>query len=297
MLRKVRLLGSVVHTSIGRILDYGWHADRLWYATPWYEGHTLEQLAQQGPLSPSEAIDIFAPLARALSALHEHGVVHRAITSSNTLILRIGTKKTYETLPLLTGYDTWLLGDVSVPDEPRSLAPEVAKRLSQGAHSGSPTPDEDVFALGLALLHSLEPRARPRGDDPWPAFLARRAKSPIEVSDSPKLAPFAKLLRQALSINADARPSAAEFAAALEGARREVAEKRARRRLLVPISVVAVAVVLLLITYFVRQSRLRLIDATLDAADAQVLDEELEAERARALELESQLSRQNQPEP
>ena len=45
MLRKVRLLGSVVHTSIGRILDYGWHADRLWYATPWYEGHTLEQLA------------------------------------------------------------------------------------------------------------------------------------------------------------------------------------------------------------------------------------------------------------
>ena len=78
--------------------------------------------------------------------------MHRAITSGNTLILRVGTKGTYETLPLLTGYDTWLLGDVSVADEPRSLAPEVAKRLSQGAHSGSPTPDEDVFALGLALL-------------------------------------------------------------------------------------------------------------------------------------------------
>jgi hypothetical protein len=65
----------------------------------------------------------------------------------------------------------------------------------------------------------------------------------------------------------------------------------------VPISVVAVAVVLLLVTYFVRQSRLRLIDETLEAADAQMLREELEAERARSLELESQLGQKDQPEP
>ena len=297
ILRKLRLLQSVVHTSIGRILDYGWHAERLWYATPWYEGHTLEQLALQGALSPSEAIDIFAPLARALSALHEHGVVNREISSANTLILRLGTKGTYETLPLLTGFDSWLLGELSVADEPRSIAPEVAKRLAQGADPPAPTPSEDVYALALTLLDSLEPSARLRRDEAWSAFLARRAQSAVEVPDSPTVAPFAELLRQALRIKPEGRPSAAQFAAALEDARAEVAEKRARRRLLVPISALAAAVVLLIVTYFVRQSRLRLIDETLEAADAQLLGQELEAERARSRELESRLGRKNQPEP
>ena len=297
MLRKLRLLGSVVHPSIGRVLDYGWHADRLWYATPWYEGHTLEQLTDQGALTPSEAIDIFAPLARALAALHEHGVVHREITGGNTLILRVGTKGVFETLPLLTGFDTWLLGEVSAADEPRSLAPEVAKRLSQGAPCGAPTSSEDVFALALMLRNSLAPRARLPADEPWSAFLARRADSTVELGDSPKFAPFAKWLQRALSIVPEARPSAAEVGEALGGARPEVAEKKARRRLFVPISVLAVALILLMVTYFVRQSRLRLIEETLEAADAQVLGEELEAEKARARELESQLSSKHQPEP
>lgn len=297
MLRKLRLLGSVVHTSIGRILDYGWHADRLWYATPWYEGHTLEHLTQQGALTPGEAIDIFAPLAGALAALHEHGVVHREITSGNTLILRVGTKGAYEALPMLTGFDTWLLGEVSVADEPRSVSPEVAKRLSRAEPCGAPTPSEDVFALALMLHNSLGPGARAPADDPWPAFLARRAQSPVQVGDSTKVAPFASLLQRALSIAPEARPSAAELAGALEKARPELAEKKARRRLFVPLSLVAVAAILLLVTYFVRQSRLRLIDETLEAADAQVLSEELEAEKARSRELESRLSPKGQPQP
>jgi hypothetical protein len=294
-LGKLRLLNSVNHTSIGRLLDYGWHADRLWYATPWYEGHTLEQFVQQGALSPSEAIDVFSPLARALSALHDHGVVHRDISDGNILILRIGTRGAYETLPLLTGFDAWLLGEVSVADEPRSLAPEVAKRLSQGAQPGAPTKSEDVFALGLALLHSLDPAASPPADEPWSAFLAGRAASSIKGSASQRVAPFAKLLERALSQNPEARPSAPEFAAALERVRPKIAEKRARRGLLIAGSVMVATAALLLVIYFLRESRARLIEGILEAADVQVLSEELEAERARSRELESNLSRENEP--
>ena len=295
MLRKLRLLNSVIHTSIGRLLDYGWHADRLWYATPWYEGHTLEQLVQQGALSPSEAIDIFSPLARALTALHDHGVIHRDISCGNILILRIGTKGAYETLPLLTGFDAWLLGEVSVADEPRSLAPEVAKRLSQGAQPRAANKSEDVFALGLALLHSLDPAASPPADEPWSAFLAARAASSIEARASQRVAPFARLLERALSQNPEARQSAAELAATLERARPKVAEKRTRRGLLVPVSIMAATAALLLIIYFLRESRARLIEKALEAADVQVLSEELQVERARSRELESNLSRQNEP--
>jgi hypothetical protein len=211
------------------------------------------------------------------------------------LILRIGTKGAYETLPLLTGFDAWLLGEVSVADEPRSLAPEVAKRLSQGAQPGAPTRSEDVFALGLALLHSLDPAASPPADEPWSAFLAGRAASSIEASASQRVAPFARLLEQALSQDPEARPSAAELAVALERVRPKVAEKRARRGLLVPISIMAAAAALLLVIYSLRESRARLIEETLEAADVQVLSGELEAERARSRELESNLSRENEP--
>ncbi len=297
MLRKMRLLGSVVHASIGRILDYGWHADRLWYATPWYEGHTLEQLVQQGSLSPIEAIDIFVPLAGALSAMHQQGVVHRDITESKILILRVGTKGAYEALPLLTGFDSWLLGEVPMADEPRALAPEVAKRVSQGAETGAAAPGEDVFALALALLRSLDSSARRKTEEPWSAFLARRAGSSVEVGDSARVAPFARTLRRALSLNPEERPTAAELAKALEEAKPRVAEDRSRRGLLVPLAIVVAAAALILVTYFVRQSRLRLIDETHKAADAEVLEEELEAERARSKQLEEQLSSEGRSPP
>jgi hypothetical protein len=57
----------------------------------------------------------------------------------------------------------------------------------------------------------------------------------------------------------------------------------------------AAAAALLLLIYFLRESRARLIEETLEAADVQVLSEELQAERARSRELEGDLSRQNEP--
>lgn len=289
MLRKVRLLGSVVHASVGRVVDYGWQADRLWYTTPWYEGHTLDALAAQRALSPDEAIDIFVPLAQALAALHEHGVVHRDIAPETTLVLRVGSQGAYQTLPVLTGFDAWVLGEPSADDEPRSIAPEVAGRLSAGQPAPAPSRGEDVFALGYTLLQCLAPDpgvAR----EPWPSFVAKRAREPVSIVDNPRTRPFARLLERALAIDPDARPSAAEMAEALEAAKPKIAAKRARRSLVLPVSVVLAVVGLLLVGLFLRQSRLRLIQETLDVAEAQELRDELEAERARSKALEQRPS-------
>lgn len=289
MLRTLRLLDWVAHPSIGRILGYGWHADRLWYATPWYEGHTLEQLVQRGALSSGEAIDIFVPLARGLAALHQSGVVHRDISLDKILLLQIGTKGAYETLAVLSGFDAWLNGEVLVAEESRVLAPEVARRLSEGGQVGAGANSEDVFSLGLALLCALEPGARPGSGEPWSAFLIRRATAPVEVPASSRVGPFSELLTRALSVDPHVRPTAAEFASGLERLAPSVSAKRNRRRLFIPASIVAAAAALLLVAVFVRQSRLRLIEETQRGADAVMLSEELEAEKARSKQLEAEL--------
>ena len=290
LLRKLRLLDSVVHTSIGRTLGYGWHADRLWYATPWYEGHTLGQLVEQGPLSAREAIEIFVPLARGLAALHQSGVVHRDISPEKILLLQLGSEGTYETLAILSEFEAWLTGEMPIADEPRFLAPEVAQRLLQDGYVGAAASSEDVFALGLVLLSSLEPSARPPKGERWAAFLERRASEPIEVPSTRRTAPFAALLRRALAIEPGSRPSAAELASELDKLGPSALAEQSQRKMWIPVSIGALTLALLLVAVFVRQSRLKLIRETHNGAEVRTLSEELEAEKARSRHLESELN-------
>ncbi|MBW2233712.1 MAG: hypothetical protein JRH17_25315 [Deltaproteobacteria bacterium] len=286
LVRKLRLLESVVHASIGRVLDHGWHADRLWYATPWYEGHTLGQLLDGGGLSASEAIEIFVPAARGLAALHESGVVHRNISPETVLCLDMGAEGARQGAVMLGGFDAWLTGEVFADGDAAFIAPEVARRLTEGSQAGSGASSEDVFSLGLLLLQALQPRAgAPKID------LAERASADAEIPKSGPAASFNRALQDVLSLDPQARPSAAELSERLSRLSPMVQADRKRRRLWIPITIVLGVAALLLVAVFVRQSRLKLIRETQRGADAQVLSEELEAERARSRQLEEALQR------
>ena len=289
LLRKLRLLGSVIHPSIERILDYGWHGSQLWYATPLYEGHSLEQLAEARALSQHEAIDIFAPLARGIAALHENGVVLREISPAGIVISRIGGEGSEQTLVVLQQFASWLSGELALDDSSRFVAPEVASRLRAGQGPGAAGEAEDVFALGLALFDSLEGGARNRAREPWPDFLATRAEHPLKVPGNGRFAPFAALLRRMLELIPEARPPATEVASELERLEPAVAARRRRAKVWVPLSFAAVVLVLVLVAAFVRDSRLELIRELRDIADAQTLQEALEAERERSKRLEAEL--------
>ncbi|MEM7137472.1 MAG: hypothetical protein AAF500_12870 [Myxococcota bacterium] len=297
MLRKLRLLCSVTHPSVGRILDSGWYGDRLWYATPWYEGHTLGQLVDRGSLSTEEVIAMFAPLGRGLGALHQHGVTLRDLDEGNILVLQGGSSSRSEALPTLTGFDAWLTGEVAVEDEPKWLAPEVARRVREGASSGAGAASEDVFALGLALWYATDTKARRERELPWQEFLVNRAGSPIQVQEGTAAQPFVPMLRAALSPDADARPSADAFVAALDAAKPDVRDRKMKRRLMIPLAILAAVFLLGAFTIYVQRARLRVIEEAVDAADAQVLTDELDAERSRSIELERELERASQKGP
>jgi tRNA A-37 threonylcarbamoyl transferase component Bud32 len=88
-MRELELLSAVHHPSVLHFLDYGWHDGRLWFAMPWLEGETLEEVL----LTRQEAKPVFEKLAAGLSALHAVGIRHQDLKPANVFLSKV------------TGYD------------------------------------------------------------------------------------------------------------------------------------------------------------------------------------------------
>jgi len=88
------ILARLHHPNIVPIYDFGEDGDDLWYAMPIEEGGSLRDLLGQGVrFSPAEVLSYAVPIARALEAAHEQGILHRDVKPSNLLLSRSGEIK------------------------------------------------------------------------------------------------------------------------------------------------------------------------------------------------------------
>lgn len=98
LLREANLLQNIDNPGFVDILDMGMAGvhqteesllPRPYLVLEYYEGETLtEYVAQHGPLSPDEWLDVAWPIARALQALHHRGLLHRTLRPSAILVRR-----------------------------------------------------------------------------------------------------------------------------------------------------------------------------------------------------------------
>jgi len=204
---------SLNHPGVVAVYDYGTDAVGPFIVMELVDGEDLASIIRRsGALPPRQAARLTAQAARAISAAHERGFVHRDIKPGNVLVTREGRVKVADfgiaraiaeaalTLPGTT------LGSVHY------FSPEQAR--------GEPTtPASDIYSLGIVLYELLTGR-RPWEGDSAAAVATARLTGPVPSPSAVRagIPPVLEAIaRKAMALDPDGRfASAAAMADALE---------------------------------------------------------------------------------
>ncbi|MEA2257479.1 MAG: eukaryotic-like serine/threonine-protein kinase, partial [Acidobacteriaceae bacterium] len=90
---EIRMLASFDHPNIAQLHTAFQVDNQLVMMMEFVEGLTLEQIAKQRPIPPSNVINYMQQVLAALSYAHGRGVVHRDIKPANIMVTSQGTVK------------------------------------------------------------------------------------------------------------------------------------------------------------------------------------------------------------
>lgn len=153
-IREAKATAALNHPNVISIQDQGWNsngAPAIFLVIEYIDGFNLrELLAERGSLAPLEALEIFIPVASAIAAAHEIGIIHRDIKPENILISKDGRIKVGDfglargtnLGQTMTAEASIILGSVSY------LSPEQVQRGITDFRS-------DVYSLGILLFEML----------------------------------------------------------------------------------------------------------------------------------------------
>ncbi len=152
--REINIVKIVSHPNVIGFVDLGTDDGRLWYASEFAHGPTLDQMVRSsGPLS-EEAWELFARgLLEGLEAFHQHSIVHRDIKPANVIMSPWGPK--IIDLGVARGDDeTSLTNSGMTPGSPAWFSPEqiLGKEVTTAS---------DYFSAGSVLVFAAT------GRGPW----------------------------------------------------------------------------------------------------------------------------------
>ena len=188
---------------------------RLYIVMPFYEGETLREKINRGPMAIEEAVDIARQTLAGLAAAHARGILHRDVKPPNILITHKGQVKLLDFgLAKMVGEST-LTGTGAALGTPSYMAPEQLAGRSDAR--------SDVWALGV-VLHEMLTGQRPFAGPGMAVAYAILNDEPPPLSELRPDAPpwLARVLQHCLTKDAEKRyASAIELGRDLELAGRD----------------------------------------------------------------------------
>ena len=140
ILREARALASVRHANIVPVHGVDRHDGRVGFWTEFVRGKTLAVLVgEQGTFGAREAALIGLDVARALSAVHRSGLLHRDIKAENVMREEGG-----RSLLMDFGLSALEQRQTNIAGTPNYMAPELFE-------GGKGTVATDIYAMGVLL--------------------------------------------------------------------------------------------------------------------------------------------------
>jgi len=215
--REARSAAAVTHPNVCRIYDVVEQDGELFLAMELVEGESLGQRLATGGVPLGEAVAVTRDVLRALTAVHDAGLVHRDLKPANVMLTPHGAKLLDFGLsrPPPTGetaLDTAITQAGRAVGTPRYMAPE------QWAGEGI-GPATDLFAAGALLYEMLTGRPALVGTTMRELMEDAMAGSPPSLGGDPELTGLERVVRRALARRVvDRPPSARAMLEELEGA-------------------------------------------------------------------------------
>lgn len=222
--REAKAMARVSHPNIVTVFDVGDSDGQLFIAMELASASTLALWLRQRTRTVVEIIEVFAQVARGLSAAHAQGIVHRDLKPQNILVLGDGTPKITDfglaqhtkpwepaEWPAPRGEDTILSRDGELVGTPAYMAPEQVSGEGVDARA-------DQFAFCVCLFEALY------GERPFvgrsPHELKEAMQRPLSLPKRPRVPRGVEVaLRRGLSISPSQRfPSIDALAAHMTSA-------------------------------------------------------------------------------
>jgi serine/threonine protein kinase len=189
--REVRVLETLQHPAIVRILGSGIERERPWIAMSWCEARSLKDNEDMQCASVGRKIRGLTRIAAAIDYSHGQGVLHRDLKPSNILI--DGNGDFFLTdfgIAKLVGDGTGLTSTGNVLGTAAYMSPEQAQDREVG-------PATDIYALGVIAYQAVFD-ALPFTANSAPAVMLKHVTEPVPIP--PGTNPFiASVLRKALA--------------------------------------------------------------------------------------------------
>ena len=130
---------------------------QLFIIMAYYEGETLKEKIEKGPLKLDEAIDIAIQVAEGLNKAHKQDVIHRDIKSANIIITADGVAK------ILDFGLAKLKGQTKLTKEGTTLG-TVAYMSPEQAKGGEMDHRSDIWSLGAVIYEIVSGQLPFKGD-------------------------------------------------------------------------------------------------------------------------------------